>query len=803
MHISRPTFLALSASFAFGLPIAGAHATDVAAVAAPSAEPTQPGADAADTHPNEAIVVTSRRTRSVVTLEGKEIQKILPGISPLKAIQTLPGVTFLTADPWGNNEQNISLFVHGFSASQLGYTLDGIPLGDQTYGNYNGLSPQRAIISEDVGRVTLASGAGDLGTASTSNLGGTIDTFSSDPAKERGATVEQTFGSYSAFRSYARIDSGTFGNGNSFYASGVRQDAQAWDFKGHQGGYQADAKFVHDDATGKLTIYGVYSDKTEPNEDATVVTTATQGKVPYTRPFFYPNFAGEEQYLASGAYKAAGANYQNYYSDAQRTDYLASIKYDWNVSDRVHWSNQAYYHHDDGVGVVAGPIDVAGLPGLFAKYYPTLTAAQLSTKFGGSGLATRTTEYRIDREGVISTLHVDLGNHQIELGGWYEHQSSSAYRRWYAVDAANPSTPYQRPADYEDPLITQYGSQVRVDEYQTHIQDSWHVLPSVTILGGFKSTFQDASQAVPVQPIPGSFTGSTALPVGKLNTSTPFLPQLGGLWDVTQHEQIFVNAQKNVRQFQTSAASGLSPFALGSQQVFDQFKQDVKPETSWTYELGARTQRSLDLGPITGFEGQVSYYHVDFKNRLLAISPTTVITSIISGAAILQNVGSVKTDGVDIAGTLHFGPHFSLYDALSYNNSRFDDNYTTGAGAAQTLVLTKGKKVPGSPAWLDKFVASANYGIFDAQLIGDYMGKRYATYTNDLHVPGYFTMSARLGATIPLDNRFIKTLGVSLNVTNLTDKKAASTLSIGAASGTYNAFPLAPREWFGTLRFGF
>jgi len=807
MRLSRPALLALSASFAFGLPIAAAHAADAAAVV-PAADPTQPATDADQ---NAAIVVTSRRTRSVVTLEGKEIQKILPGISPLKAIQTLPGVTFLTADPWGNNEQNISLFIHGFSASQLGYTLDGIPLGDQTYGNYNGLSPQRAIISEDVGRVSLASGAGDLGTASTSNLGGTIDTFSSDPAKERGATVEQTFGSYSAFRTYARIDSGEFGNGNSFYASGVRQDAQAWDFKGHQGGYQADAKFVHDDATGKLTIYGVYSDKTEPNEDASVVTTATQGSYPYTRPFLYSNFAAAEAYipsaqngyLGSAAYRAAGSNYQNYYSDAQRTDYLVYAKYDWNVSDRVHWSNQAYYHHDDGVGVVAGPIDVAGLPGLFAKYYPTLTAAQLSTKFGGSGLATRTTEYRIDREGVISTLHVDLGNHQIELGGWYEHQSSSAYRRWYAVDAANPSTPYQRPADYEDPLITQYGSQVRVDEYQTHIQDSWHVLPSVTILGGFKSTFQDASQAVPVQPIPGSFTGSTALPVGKLNTSTPFLPQLGGLWDVTQHEQIFVNAQKNVRQFQTSAASGLSPFALGSQQVFDQFKQDVKPETSWTYELGARTQRSLDLGPITGFEGQVSYYHVDFKNRLLAISPTTVITSIISGAAILQNVGSVKTDGVDIAGTLHFGPHFSLYDALSYNNSRFDDNYTTGAGAAQTLVLTKGKKVPGSPAWLDKFVASANYGIFDAQLIGDYMGKRYATYTNDLHVPGYFTMSARLGATIPLDNRFIKTLGVSLNVTNLTDKKAASTLSIGAASGTYNAFPLAPREWFGTLRFGF
>jgi iron complex outermembrane receptor protein len=327
-------------------------------------------------------------------------------------------------------------------------------------------------------------------------------------------------------------------------------------------------------------------------------------------------------------------------------------------------------------------------------------------------------------------------------------------------------------------------------------------LPTVTILGGFKSTFQNASQKVPVQPIPGSFTGSTALPVGKLDTSKAFLPQLGVLWDVTPNEQLFANAQKNIRQFQTSAASGLSPFALGSQQVFEDFKANVKPETSWTYEIGARTHRTLDLGPITAFEGQISYYHVDFSNRLLAISPTSVITSIVSGAAILQNVGSVKTDGVDIAGTLHFGSHFSLYDALSYNNSRFADNYTTGL--AQTIVPTKGKKVPGSPDWLNKFVASANYGMFDVQLIGDYLGKRYATYTNDLSVPGYFTMSARVAARVPLpDAAFIHGLVLSVNVTNFTDKKAASTLSIGAASGTFNAFPLAPREVFGTIAFGF
>ena len=426
----------------------------------------------------------------------------------------------------------------------------------------------------------------------------------------------------------------------------------------------------------------------------------------------------------------------------------------------------------------------------------------LVTIFGGSGLATRTTEYRIDREGLLSTLNVDLGDHQIELGGWYEHQSSSAFRRWYALDVNNPSTPYQRPNDKLTPLITQYGSEIRVDEIQTHLQDSWKALPSLTIQAGFKSTFQKASQEVPVQPIPGSFSNSTALPVGRINTNTWFLPQIGALWEAGDHAQVFVNAQKNVRQFPTSAATGLSPFALGSQQVFEAFKDNVKPETSWTYEIGARAQQALDLGPISSFEGQISYYHVDFSNRLLALSPTTVITSIISGAAIIANVGSVKTDGVDVAGTLRFGPHFSIYNALSYNNSRFQDSYQVGVPAV--TVPTAGKKVPGSPAWLNKTVVSANYGMFDAQLVGDYLGKRYATYTNDLSVPSYFTLAGRIGATIPFaDGAFVRTATVSLNVTNITNKRAASTLSIGAASGTFNQFPLAPRQVFGTVSLNF
>ena len=55
----------------------------------------------------ETVIVSAKSstTRSAVDISGVEAQKILPGVAPLKAIETMPGVVYETADPWGNNEQ--------------------------------------------------------------------------------------------------------------------------------------------------------------------------------------------------------------------------------------------------------------------------------------------------------------------------------------------------------------------------------------------------------------------------------------------------------------------------------------------------------------------------------------------------------------------------------------------------------------------------------------------------------------------------------------------------------------------------
>lgn len=798
--------------------------TALAALTLSAAAQTLAANDAANNV--ESVLVTSDResTHSAVEINNVAAQRILPGISPLKAIQSLPGVLYRTADPWGNNEQNESLVVHGFTTQQLGFTLDGVPLGDQQYGPYNGLSPSRAIISENVRSVRLESGAGALGVASTSNLGGVIQTFSSDPTERFGVDVRATGGSYDAARAFVRVDSGDIGDGFAGYLSYMHQNQRAWDFDGYQHGDQINLKIVRDNDVGRFTFYADWNSKVEPNEDSISVgnqqTAAGAAFIPYTRPFLYPNLAGAIANVNTNPAQpgtppaAQGNNFSNYHSAAQREDALTYAQYVWDVMPDITWSNQLYYHHTTGRGIVAGPVNNAGLPGLFAVYFPQLVVGGSSTStgsltnlvnlFGGLGYEVRTTEYRINRFGARSNLNWTLGDHEIEFGAWYERNASRTGRRWYPFSAAsNDLTPYDVP---RNPLFTQYDVSLRTDDLQLHLQDQWHVTPDITVQAGFKTSLQTAGnhvitnqQNAPTAAVPVVF------PTGTISSNGWFLPQVGATWAVTEHEQIFVNAQENYRQTIPYAAGGnfygSSPFSLGTQAAFDQFKTTVHPERSWTYELGIRTQHDLDLGWLTGIDGQANYYHVDFHNRLFNVAPFNLFNP---PPSVLVNVGSVTTDGVDVAATLLFGDHFRFYNAISYNSSAYSSNYTQGAtaGGAPVVVPIAGKQVPITPDWMEKFIASTTWGGFEAQLNGDYVGRRYATYLNDIAIPGQFQLG--LEASYTFDDvgvEAIERLRISGNITNLTDEKGVADISVpgSPASGGYTYYPLAPRMYFVTI----
>ena len=50
-----------------------------------------------------------------------------------------------------------------------------------------------------------------------------------------------------------------------------------------------------------------------------------------------------------------------------------------------------------------------------------------------------------------------------------------------------------------------------------------------------------------------------------------------------------------------------------------------------------------------------------------------------------------------------------------------------------------------------------------------------------------------------LNSNWIKNARYRVNISNLADKKGDLNVVVGAASGTYNTFPIAPRQGFLTL----
>lgn len=119
-------------------------------------------------------------------------------------------------------------------------------------------------------------------------------------------------------------------------------------------------------------------------------------------------------------------------------------------------------------------------------------------------------------------------------------------------------------------------------------------------------------------PAPSRCSRAWGLPEGTINTKRWFLPAIGARYDFKGHGQVYFNVQKNLRQYQAYLAGGGGPWFTGSKTAFDAFRDQGKPESSWTYEAGLRTNRNFDNG--FALSGQINYCHVDFSNRLLAIS---------------------------------------------------------------------------------------------------------------------------------------------------------------------------------------
>ncbi|KAA9015759.1 TonB-dependent receptor [Sphingobium limneticum] len=746
-----------------GLVIASETAGMISLKAAPVA-PDAPAKAIADNSPQTDIVVLGQgESRQVQTVAPKAMGKATAGSSPLRALSRLPGVNFDSSDAHGTYEAATQLSIRGFLSDQMGYTLDGVPLGNMQYRNNNGLSINRALLTENNGPATLSQGSGALGTASTSNIGGTVDFSSIDPTREFGIDLEQSYGSEDSWRSFVRVNSGELPWGGRLALSYAHDRQGKWRGWGKQEQDQINAKYVQPigDSVTSTSFLNLIDRREDDYNDVSLAKLKAYGwdfdNV--------PTFALAEQLaliVQNGGTPPApyvNADDSVYQGGGVRRDLLAYEKLEYRISPRLSGFTTGYMHLDKGIGTWADPYD------------PTPAA------FGGSPVSVSALRYDIDRKGVVSRLTFEAGDHKIEGGIWYERNVFNQGSYLYGLKAG--VTPEQFQQFYDDPFKTTFRNRYVTNTLQLDIGDTWQATSHLRLNAGVKGVVSTnkAHSIVSTKPIDGS-----------IQAKNWFLPTAGILYTLDGGSEFFAGYTRNMAAFVASTSSG--PFSSSSQAGFDYIRDDLKPEMTNTFEAGYRFHtRNLQLS--------LAGYYVKFTNRLLASS---ISATVVGNQNVLQNVGSVSSRGVEAAANWKFAPFWSLYGSWAYNDATYDDDVQPLGGA---IIATKGKQVVASPKHVGNVEINYDDGKLWGQATAHYRSKRYYSYLNDAPLPGAVNVNLSGGY------RFSERLDVQLNVMNLFDKRyIASTGTAGFVTsdpnGTYTTLQsAAPRQVFGTVRVHF
>ena len=690
------------------------------------------------------------QSRQVQNITRADLLKAVPGTSPLKTLEKLPGVNFQSADPFGAYEWSTRFSIRGFSQGQLGFTLDNIPLGDMSYGNNNGLHISRAISSENVGRVAVSQGAGALGTASTSNLGGTVQFVTLDPADAMGVTAAQTLGSDSTSRTFVRVDSGLLAGGTKFYVSGTRQRADKWKGDGPQDQDQFNSKFVHRFGDNALSGFFNYSDRRET--DYQDLSLDMQKRLGYN----WDNYAPDWQRAvnaAKGIYTGGVTNMDDayYLGRGLRKDSLGGLTLDLQLTPATTLKTSLYHHSNEGQG----------------HWYTPYQASSATVP-----ISIRTTEYSIGRDGVVSDLVWEAGAHTVAAGFWGERSLHTLTRNFYAVTGPEDSNHF-----LSNPMQTAFKQDFTTTTTQFYLQDTLALLDGrMKVNAGFKSP------KVTIGAI--NLAGSRA--AGSIAAKKSFLPQAGVSYSLNQNDEVFASASQNMRAYQPGVDG---PFSQ-SQAAFDQSAPNLRPETSTSYDLGLRFKRAA-------VQGSIAVYHADFKDRLLNIA---TCAGIVGCPSTFVNVGKVATNGLEAIAVWKATREISWFNSFTFNDSKYKSDYQE-KGA---LVAVSGKQVVDAPRTMFSTELSYENAQWFARLGEKYTDKRYYTYSNDGQVPAYWVGSLAAGYKLKSVGAF-KDLSLQLNVSNLFDKKYFATVGSNGfvahdPDGTFATLLTgAPRQVFLTL----
>ncbi|MFT9017873.1 MAG: TonB-dependent receptor [Acetobacter malorum] len=740
----------------------------------------------------EEVQVTSNHAHSVgakVVISRAVIDHFTSGSSPLQVLAaTAPGVSFGSSDALGMDTAASTFYVRGFNQSQLGGTIDGIPMGGFGFHNWYGLNIDQIEIQDNIQSMSVSQGGGAVDMPSGQTLGGALTFQSSDPKDKAGGKISQSFGSYNGFRTFARVDSGILNEtGTKFYASYARTAQNLWKGYGDQRENQANFKLVQPylSGRGKLTAIFDYSGFTQYNF-LTMTKNMWQnyGQVAMLKPDYAKAVrwaanaqAGTVPTEVQGVLSADEASNIFWDGSQVQRNYLSALVNEYQIFSNLKSDTVLYGHVSNG--------DYGG------------TNNFLTSPTSGIPMVQQMGHPDVRRIGFTQSFTLKLHNNDIQSGVWYQNNSFNYPTRLYedGVNGAHATLSGFK----KGTGTTWWADSFNSNTFQFYLKDVWHIIPGMTLEGGFRSLTQTTHGGTTVDntaALASTWGTYYAHPVsGSMTSSNAFLPHFAFDYHFLDKHEFYWDIAENMRTYdyatQTNGGTpwgGLGNAGNPAQQVFNENKSKLKPERTWNYVVGYRYNSAL-------FSGAVDFYHTDYYNRLAGITSGPVNNTY----SAYLNVGRETMNGADVLGTIRPFHGLEITNSFSWNDAQYKSSAIPYNGGTVSI---KGKHQVFYPKFMYKANVNYTYRRASFNFNTTYSSAMAMTYTNDVKVPSYWTSSLMASYNFGKIGHSLQDLKVSFSVNNLFNQNYFGGLyGTAAMSGDNNAilYQAAPREYFGTI----
>lgn len=689
-------------------------------------------------------VYTSQAT-SVVSKPFIDTQA--PISSSFQLVSHLPGANIAASDPFGLSPYT-NVTIRGLNSDALGFTLEGTPLNDIAY---YGAYPAQFADAENIRTISVTQGASRISDPVLNAAGGLTALSYILPDEKAGGTVSASYGSYASSRQFIRLETGEIGrSGVRGFFSYSHTTAHNWRGPGQDRRQHVDLKFDKSfGAHSRIALIGSWN-----RAISSYYPQVTLGA-------WHADGIGGGNNLQSWYNGRDLSQAQNFYRlwEAPEQTFYFGLPTKLAFTDRVSLYVTPYAQAAYGSVASGTTLPIAGI---YNGVAPISEGVHHLDAIQGDAVMRANGVQESYRSGFNAHIDIETGRNTLSLGYWYDYSDDREVQSFTPV-AQNGSVPdiwARRTSD----LVTLPGGQPLYGS-------AFHTIGQVNALyiSDRVSLFRDKMIVeAGFKDVIYAIRGTNNLPGPQYRAGGSYqvpLPRLSVKYHFQPDHQVFANVTTNFRA--PSSTSFYNYYDILSGAISTEGTNKLNPEYSISEELGYRYFGRL-------FLGSVVFFNYNFTNRQISTEAFRF------GAPVQRtvNAGGQTSRGIDIEISMRPYHFWSPYISAEYLHATIDNDMAVDGD----LLPTKGKSAVRSPT----FQASVGLSYDDGHIFGmataHYTGRQYATFMNDLAMPGYVTGNVALGYRFT-DHFRLKAPSIRVNFTNISNSHALSGVSSVTLAG--------------------